>query len=186
MGQRLGGTLTGRPAPFTLEPVSLAIEWIPAAVPNEAMWSGREVRAILLHDTEGSFTTTIGMFQNPKLQVSAHYVVSKAGRIVQMVRDEDSAFHAKGTWDMLPDWLKALPDPVVCSRLNGYTIGIEMELWPGEYEYPDAEYEAVASLLAKLCDVHGLPYDRTHVFGHGEVQADRRDPRDFLWNRIGL
>lgn len=159
---------------------------MPAAVRNQSQWAGRKVLGIVLHDTEGYWNVAVSMFQNPSLLVSAHYIVTRTGRIIQMVKDEDIAYHVRGTWSMLPGCLKQLPDPVFCSRVNGYAIGIEFELLPNQHDYTDAQYDAGGSLLAKLSDVHNVPYDRTWIKGHYELQNDRRDPRGFDWARVGL
>ncbi|AKZ55260.1 hypothetical protein SAM23877_2211 [Streptomyces ambofaciens ATCC 23877] len=37
--------------------------------------AGHEIDSILLHDTEGSYQSALGIFQNPKTYASAHYLI---------------------------------------------------------------------------------------------------------------
>ena len=143
----------------------------------------------MLHDTEGSLSATLSEFTNPLVPKSAHYVIGKSGRVIQMVKDADIAYHAKGTWALLPDCLKALPDPMFCSRLNAYTIGIELELLatdPDGY-FTDLQYQKLGQLLVSLTTKHPeIRLTREWVKGHGELQSDRTDPRGLDFFRLGL
>ena len=110
------------------------------------------VDMVIIHDTEGSYGSAIAEFQNPAAQSSAHYVVSDAGDITQMVREHDIAWHA-GNWDY-----------------NTRAIGIEHEGYaytPGYYT--TAMYNASAGITASICSRYGVPMDRDHVIGHAEV-----------------
>lgn len=77
----------------TAEPT---IEWVgPPAVGNYmAGRSGNPVALIVDHWTVGSLASALSRFQQIGQQVSAHYIVGAFGRIVQVVKDEDTAFHA--------------------------------------------------------------------------------------------
>ncbi|KKL81099.1 hypothetical protein LCGC14_1998140 [marine sediment metagenome] len=48
------------------------------------------------HSQAGRQSVTIGMFQNPATEVSAHFLVPKVGKPVQMVDSNDPAWHAGG------------------------------------------------------------------------------------------
>ena len=48
-------------------------------------------KGLVLHGTAGG--GTVSWFQNSASQVSAHYVVEQDGRIVQMVSEDDTAWH---------------------------------------------------------------------------------------------
>ena len=73
--------------------------WRPAAFCNYTD-SNREtsydVRKIVIHVAEGSYQAPY-WFENCAAQASAHYVVSREGRVAQCVRNEDIAWHA-GWW----------------------------------------------------------------------------------------
>lgn len=48
-------------------------------------------KGLVLHGTAGG--GTVSWFQNSASQVSAHYVVEQDGRVVQMVSEDDTAWH---------------------------------------------------------------------------------------------
>jgi hypothetical protein len=103
---------------------------------------------------DGYFEGTIDLFQNSASQVSAHYLVSQEGEVVQMVREKNVAWHA-GNWEY-----------------NQRSIGIEHED-KGNWNKPnwatEELYQASAALVRYLCDKYGIPKDRNHIIGHNEV-----------------
>ena len=52
----------------------------------------RFFQGLVLHGTAGA--GTIEWFLNPASKVSAHYVVAQDGKVTQMVREADTAWHA--------------------------------------------------------------------------------------------
>jgi hypothetical protein len=57
-----------------------------------------DIKYIIIHDTEGSYSSAINTFQDPASQVSAHYVVrSSDGAVTEMVRPDDVSWGA-GDW----------------------------------------------------------------------------------------
>lgn len=124
----------------------------------------REVKRIVMHVTAGQadYRRTVKYLQNPTrngepLPVSAHYVVGQQGEVVQMVRHNDIAFHARSA--------------------NKDSIGIEHVARPRrEWSREDpgllpteAEYQSSARLVRFLCGEYGLLCDREHVVGHNEA-----------------
>ena len=128
--------------------------WV-AANPNNYTVSDRplgyQVNMIVIHDIEGSAATGIKLFQDPGRAASAHYVISKAGAVYQMVAEKDIAWHA-GNWDY-----------------NTRSIGIEHEGFACCSYYTQAEYSASANVAASICSRWGVPLDRAHVIGHNQV-----------------
>lgn len=164
-----------------------ATSWIPASNSNQTFVpAGREIRGIVLHDTEGPLTAAISWFKNPVSGVSAHYLIGKSGQIVQMVRDQNIAYHAKGDADLFPDWLTYGPNQFYTSRVNAFTLGIELELLKDDADgdYPMALYEALAWLLDKKLMAHDIPGSR--IISHASIQKDRTDPRGLNWTRLFL
>ncbi|MEU5437556.1 N-acetylmuramoyl-L-alanine amidase [Streptomyces sp. NPDC020719] len=138
--------------------------WV-AASPSNYTASGRPetypIEYVIIHVTQESFATTLGIFQNPAKKVSAHYVVRSAdGYVAQMVREQNIAWHA-GNWDY-----------------NTRSVGIEHEGWVDQPAYfTDALYEQSARLTASVCDRYGIPKDRDHIIGHYQVPGtDHTDP----------
>lgn len=117
-----------------------------------------DIRTIVIHVTEGPFWGSVSWLQNEHAHASAHYVVSRGGKIVQLVRQSDIAWHA-GNW-----------------AVNTQSIGIEHEGVtddPAGFTLP--EYRASARLVAWIARAAGIPIDRQHIIGHNEV-PDPNDP----------
>jgi len=129
--------------------------WAPASSANYTV-SDRpdsyQVNMVVIHTTEGSFNTAKAAFQDPTRAGSAHYLISRTGRIDQMVLEKDIAWHA-GNWDY-----------------NTRSIGIEHEGYagvPGSITL--VEYRTSANLVASICSRWGVPLDRAHIIGHYQV-----------------
>jgi hypothetical protein len=107
------------------------------------------INFVVVHTCEGGFSGCWGWLVGCN-DVSAHYVVSEAGEVVQGVEDHDTGWH------------------VGC--LNSQSIGIEHEGSATRPEdFTDAMYCASAQLTRWLCDNEGIPRDRSHVIGHNEA-----------------
>ncbi|AJE43876.1 N-acetylmuramoyl-L-alanine amidase [Streptomyces nodosus] len=147
-------------------------DWLPADPSNYTASrrpASHPLDRVVIHVTQATYTTTLGIFRNPRKEVSAHYVVRSAdGHVAQCVHEHDIAWHA-GNWDY-----------------NTRSIGIEHEGWverPGYFT--DALYEESARLTAGICTRYGIPRDREHIIGHYEVPGtDHTDPGPkWDWNR---
>jgi N-acetyl-anhydromuramyl-L-alanine amidase AmpD len=136
-------------------------------MPSPAYNNGRRGQAIdriVIHITGAPQSPHIGSwFTREEANSSAHYMVDQNGEIIQFVREQDTAWHARGA--------------------NRRSIGIEHVAIQregaryGNRTYPhtpptDAEYRASAQLVAHLCLKYGLAPDRTTIIGHREA-----DPR---------
>jgi N-acetylmuramoyl-L-alanine amidase len=108
-------------------------------------------------------------------EVSAHYLVHENGRIVQMVREEDRAWHAgKSFWKGERD-------------MNSVSVGIEMvncghEL--GYDEFPKMQINAVVKLCLGIIKRHKIAPER--VLAHSDVAPGRKvDPGEkFPWGLL--
>ncbi|GAB2935430.1 hypothetical protein GCM10022245_75540 [Streptomyces mayteni] len=133
--------------------------WVPAHPENYAPGRTAEITTVVVHVAQGYYDGTISWFQNPAARVSSHYVVrSRDGEVTQMVRDADSAWHAK--------------------TANASSIGIEHEGFIDEPAwFTEPMYRSSAELTRFLCDRYGIPRDREHIVGHVEVPGnDHTDP----------
>ncbi|WP_329613177.1 amidase [Streptomyces brevispora] len=141
--------------------------WVPAHANNFAAGRSAAIDKVIIHVTQGSYAGSISWFQNPTAQVSAHYVVrSSDGQITQMVRDSDTAYHARSA--------------------NSSALGIEHEGFVDDPSwFTDSMYRSSAALTAYLCDRHGIPKDRAHIIGHSEAPGnDHTDPGvNWDWTR---
>ena len=124
--------LSGETLTFTKETDYPGAIWVPAP-PCNFEERTKEVSAVVIHYTEGSYAGCISWFQNCDAQVSAHYVIrSSDGQVTQMVREADKAWHARSA--------------------NGYTIGIEHEAYGDIISFfTDAMYNASADLVRNIC-----------------------------------
>ncbi|WP_338146742.1 N-acetylmuramoyl-L-alanine amidase [Streptomyces boncukensis] len=123
---------------------------------------------VVIHVTQGSFSSALKVFQDPGHGAAAHYVVGKDGHVAQMIRELDVAYHAGNR-----GW-------------NERSVGVEHEGFvdrPGDFT--PAMYAASARLVAGICGRYDIPVDREHIVGHSEVpDADHTDPgRHWDWDR---
>lgn len=128
--------------------------------------SGEPVRYVVIHTIEGSAGSGINTFRYGRRRVSAHYIVDFDGKITQMVRDADTAWHAGN------------------SLYNRRSIGIEHAGWAGRNRWTMEQYRASARITRWACDTYGIPKDRRHIIAHREVPgATHGDPgRYFDWD----
>lgn len=99
---------------------------------------------------------------DPSSEVSAHYLVHEDGRIVQMVREADRAWHAgKSSWKGVTD-------------INSCSVGIEI-VNPGYdfgyRDFPEEQMAAVVDLCLGIKQRHGVARE---VLGHSDVAPGRK------------
>jgi len=123
---------------------------------TKAHRSARSLEAIVVHVTEGAFWGSVQWLKNPRAHASSHFIVSRSGKIVQLVHVSDIAWHA-GNW-----------------RVNVGSVGIEHEGFTyGSAGFTDEQYERSARLSAWLARRALMPIDREHLIGHAEVPGPR-------------
>lgn len=110
--------------------------------------SSNRIDKVVIHCVNGSWSSAINWFRDPRAGVSAHYTVrSSDGFIGQSVEEKDIGYHA-GNW------------PV-----NQNSIGIEHEGYgnnPSRWFTPEL-YNSSARLTAYLCKKYGIPIRRGGV-----------------------
>ena len=150
---------------------------------NFSSRQGIKIIAIVDHITAGSFSGAVSWLSNPASKASAHYVISRSGEIVQLVADENSAWHAGGI--NKPNW--PLYDGV---NPNRYTIGIEHEGYKdqgGNGDLTEEQYQATLWLHRQLVARHGIPVERDHIIGHYRIDSVNRPNCPgpaFPWDRL--
>lgn len=112
---------------------------------------------------------------DPASEVSSHYLVHEDGRLVQMVRECDRAWHAgKSSWRGRTD-------------INSCSVGIEI-VNPGHTlcyrDFPAAQVEAVIALCRGISSRHAIP--AAQVLAHSDVAPGRKiDPGElFPWKLL--
>ncbi|WP_367320662.1 N-acetylmuramoyl-L-alanine amidase [Streptomyces sp. HUAS ZL42] len=146
-------------------------QWVSASSAN-FRWADRpadySIDMVVVHVTQGGFASAVKAFQDPGHRAAAHYIVRKDGRITQMIRELDVAFHAGNR------------------EYNERSIGIEHEGFVEKASsFTDAMYASSARLTAGICARYGIPVDREHIIGHVEVPGtDHTDPGKYWdWDR---
>ncbi|WP_425507773.1 N-acetylmuramoyl-L-alanine amidase [Streptomyces olivoverticillatus] len=115
--------------------------------------ASQKVDFIVVHDTEGTWETTIKLIKDPAY-VSWNYTVrSGDGHIAQHVPTKDVAWHA-GNW-----------------FVNAKSVGIEHEGFLAQPDawYTEEMYSTSARLVRYLAQKLGIPLDRQHIVGHDNV-----------------
>jgi AmpD protein len=115
--------------------------------------------------------------------LASHYLIARDGRVIQLVEDNDIAYHAGGS---------KMPGDDGREKVNSFSIGVELiSSHPDDDPairsnpsdaYTDAQYQALRALLGILCRKHAI----SKVVGHDEIAPDRKkDPGPlFDWKRI--
>lgn len=157
----------------------------------------RRPQVIVLHYTAGSKERSLKWLKEGN--VSAHYVIDQTGEVIQLVQDENRAWHAgQGSWCGMSD-------------LNSLSIGIELvhygydgdhiskddklKLDPDTFiqipgsphhwiPYADAQIQAAGQLVQHLKKKYGIQ-DR-HIIGHSDLAPTRKvDPGPlFPWQHL--
>jgi N-acetylmuramoyl-L-alanine amidase/Bacterial Ig domain len=112
------------------------------------------IDCIVVHVTEGQFWGSVRWLQSPRAHASSHFIVSRGGKIVQLVHTSDIAWHA-GNW-----------------KTNVESVGIEHEGFTyGPDGFTTAQYRSSARLAAWIARRALMPIDRRHIIGHAQVPA---------------
>lgn len=126
---------------------------------------------IIHHTAQKSVNETLNTFTKTKTQVSAHYLVSKDGQVIQLLNDYLRAWHGGiSKWGTITD-------------INSVSIGIELDN-NGTSPFTDTQIDALLSLLAKLKANYGIP--SSNFIGHSDIAPSRKiDPNVFFpWRKL--
>lgn len=151
------------------------IKWQPS--PN--FWKGRNgytVKAIVIHITDGTLSSVLSWFEMEKSQVSAHYVIAKDGEIINMVKEEDSAWHTGIV--VKPKWSKIIKN----INPNYYTIGIEVVGWSND-RFTFEQNKSIIQLIRKIKEKYRLILSSNTVVNHRDIDANKICPGK--WNDAG-
>ena len=150
--------------------------------PNKSDRQGATPRALVLHVEGGTDAAIQSWFVNPQAQVSAHFSVSKTGRVTQYVSTADAAWANGITTGADPADHGAAAGFI--ASLNGanpnrYSCSIEHEGQSGE-DMTDAQFTASVGIAAWLFGkggaLEGVSVDRTTVIRHSEIGSHPQCP----------
>jgi N-acetylmuramoyl-L-alanine amidase len=128
---------------------------------------------ILHHTSSGTLERALATLRNPRAEVSSHYLIDRDGRIVQLVDENQRAWHAgESYWGGHSD-------------LNSASIGIEL-VNNGKEPFAPAQIKALLGLLSDIRSRHKIP--RANFLGHADVAPGRKtDPSAFFpWQQLAM
>ena len=120
-------------------------------------------------------TAALRRLSSPQSEVSAHYLVTEAGRIIQMVPEAYRAWHAgAGSWQGETD-------------INSISVGIEIANPGHEHGYPDYPRRQIAAVTLLCRGVLNRYKIAPHrVVAHSDIApARKQDPGEkFPWRLL--
>ena len=134
----------------------------------------RKPQLIIIHHTNmRSFAEALHTLKtgNPQGRVSAHYLIGREGEILQLVADNQRAWHAGiARWAGRTD-------------LNSASIGIELDN-DGSTPFTAAQIAALLSLLTDLTT--RLAIEPHQIWGHSDIAPARKDDPNkyFPWAEL--
>jgi N-acetylmuramoyl-L-alanine amidase len=142
-------------------------EWI-----STVNFNLRKPNFIVIHHTaQDSLQQTIKTFTLTRTQVSAHYVISDDGNVVQMLHDYLRAWHGgNAIWGRNTD-------------INSASIGIELDN-NGTEPFSEAQINSLIALLTRLKKEYTIP--TANVIAHSDIAPTRKsDPSAlFPWKKL--
>jgi N-acetylmuramoyl-L-alanine amidase len=133
-----------------------AIDWQPS--PN---FDARRANLVVIHHTsDATVEEALRTLTTPERKVSAHYLISRDGSIIQLVEESTRAWHAGQSW-----WNGQ-------TDINSASIGIELDN-TGSEPFPSVQIDALLGLLSGIKARHKIP--SANFIGHADVAPDRKD-----------
>jgi N-acetylmuramoyl-L-alanine amidase len=154
-----------------------ALRHVVTPSPNhEPRKHGQSPTILLLHYTGmESSNASLQRLCDPAAKVSCHYLVDEHGKIVQLVDEDERAWHAGlACWRGMSD-------------INSASIGIEIQNIGHNGDYPDfneAQMRTIVGLCRDVMARHAI--SREMVLAHSDVAPARKaDPGEkFDWKRL--
>lgn len=182
--------------------------WVGPTGNHDSGRFGHQIEMIVIHFTaSGSGTGTVCWFKNPQSKVSAHYVIDRDGRMFQVVKDGNNAWHAglssRPALGLEANRLRLERGDLI--RPNPRAIGIEIVNWgplekrdnkyynwtgkehPGQVveaggqywePYTESQYDSLIELVSYLCKRYGVTI-RYLPQGAGVYHERPQDLADF-------
>ncbi len=133
-----------------------------------------DIRFIILHYTAmRSIEETINLLCSSQSKVSAHFLISKEGKIYQLVNEQNRAWHAgESSWKNITD-------------INSNSLGIELENTGYLEDFEDYTEQQISSLMELITYLNSnYNISRMNILGHSDVAPMRKiDPGEkFPWH----
>jgi murein DD-endopeptidase MepM/ murein hydrolase activator NlpD len=152
-------------APAVTPDYSLASTFVPAnAIRFRRSRTPRTIRRVVIHTLgvpstarRSGVDAVVLAWKRATRKASSHYLVDRDGKITQMVREQDVAFHTPGA--------------------NNDSIGIEhADVCNDPAPYTDALYAASAALVRDIAHRNNFVITPQSVAGHDTVAGNHGDP----------
>jgi N-acetylmuramoyl-L-alanine amidase len=122
-----------------------------------------------------SLQSAVERLISKKHEVSSHYLISRAGKIMQLVNDNNIAWHAG-----FSNWFDF-------KNLNKNSIGIELENKGHQYGYQDFPNKQIRELI-KILKILKKKFkiQNINITGHSDIAPHRKiDPGEkFPWKKL--
>lgn len=141
-----------------------------------------KIRMVIIHSCEGAYAGCWGWLVNKSSGVSAHYVVKEDGsEISQLVKESNKAWHIGATYDCDLNGKKECH--LEGYNANNFTVGIEHAGFASQSSWNSNLINQSAKLSCDITKGHGIPRDKYHIVGHGQLQPyNRTDPgKNWPW-----
>jgi N-acetyl-anhydromuramyl-L-alanine amidase AmpD len=136
----------------------------PANDANYQKGRQEKIKGVVLHGTAGP--NAVQYFKKPEAQVSAHYVIEQDGSVIQMVSEDDTAWHA-GVVSPNSEFANG-PNP------NSWLIGIEFSRDTENANHmPEVQVEAGLKLVKDMKRRYGAAFG---VYTHDQFDTTRVCP----------
>ncbi len=136
----------------------------------------KRIKYIIIHYTAlKDIDESIHYLCNPLNKVSTHFLISKEGKIYNLVNIKNRAWHAgKSYWDGDVD-------------INSSSIGIELDYFPSEKKrFSNEMINSLNNLLSSLIKKYRII--NSNILGHSDIAPYRKiDPgNQFPWKKLIL
>jgi N-acetylmuramoyl-L-alanine amidase len=148
---------------------SASAQWQPS--PN---FGPRKANYVVLHHTSSdNLQRALATLSTPATEVSSHYLIARDGRVLQLVDENQRAWHAgESYWGGHSD-------------MNSASIGIEL-VNNGKEPFDPPQIKALLALLSDIRTRHKIP--RANYLGHADIAPGRKaDPSAFFpWRQLAM
>ena len=149
-------------------------------------------RVVVLHETVYGLGSAINTFVTPHPedddQVSYHILIGEDGRIIQALDSSKRAFGA-GNSAFDGEWV--ITNPKAGGSINNFALHLSLETpldgensASGHSGYSQAQYDALALVLARWMMNYNIPAENITTHRHVDLGGERADPRSFDWNKL--
>ncbi|CAN1596998.1 ampD N-acetyl-anhydromuramyl-L-alanine amidase [Candidatus Pelagibacterales bacterium] len=136
----------------------------------------RNIHSVIIHYTGmRSLQSAVERLLSKKYEVSSHYLISRTGKIIQLVKDNNIAWHAG-----ISNWFKF-------KNLNKNSIGIELENKGHQYGYQAFPSKQIVQLIKILKILkRKFKIKNINITGHSDIAPKRKiDPGEkFPWKKL--